>query len=66
MLKGSIGARTIVLAGPFLNSRFLNSNDEQMGSTLFGDAELAGVAGIVLPQQIEINRGIAGRVSGRD
>jgi hypothetical protein len=52
--------------GPFLNSWFLNSNDEQMGSTLFGDAKLAGVAGIVLPQQIEINRGIAGRVSGRD
>ena len=52
--------------GGFLNSRFLNSNDEQMGSTLFGDAKLAGVAGIVLPQQTEINRGIAGRVSGRD
>jgi hypothetical protein len=52
--------------GGFPNSRFLNSNDEQMDSTLFGDAKLAGVAGIVLPQQIEINRGIAGRVSGRD
>ena len=52
--------------GAFLNSRFLNSNDEQMGSTLFGDAKLADVAGIVLPQQTEINRGIAGRVSGRD
>jgi hypothetical protein len=52
--------------GRFLNSRFLNSNDEQMGSTFFGDAKLAGVTGIVLPQQIEINRGIAGRVSGRD
>jgi hypothetical protein len=37
-----------------------------MGSTFFGDAKLAGVAGIVLPQQIEINRGIVGRVSGRD
>jgi len=52
--------------GGFLNYRFLNSNDEQMGSTLFGDAKLADVAGIVLPQQTEINRGIAGRVSGRD
>jgi hypothetical protein len=37
-----------------------------MGSTLFGDAKLADVAGIVLPRQTEINRGIAGRVSGRD
>jgi hypothetical protein len=46
--------------------RFLNSNDEQMGSTLFGDTKSAGVAGVVLPQQIEINRSIDGRVSGRD
>jgi hypothetical protein len=66
MRKWSIAAQTIVLAGPFINSRFLNSNDEQMGSTLFGDAKLAGVAGIVSPQQIEINRGIVGCVSGRD
>ena len=52
--------------GGFLNPRFLNSSDEQMDSTLFGDAKLAGAAGIVLPQQIEINRGTDGRVSGRD
>ena len=49
-----------------LASRFLNSNDEQMGSTFFGDTKSAGVAGVVLPQQIEINRGTDGRVSGRD
>jgi hypothetical protein len=61
MRKSSIAARTIVLA-----SRFLNSNDEQMGSTFFGDTKSAGVAGVVLPQQIEINRGTDGRVSGRD
>jgi hypothetical protein len=46
--------------------RLLNSNDEQMGSTFFGDTKSAGVAGVVLPQQIEINRGTDGRVSGRD
>lgn len=61
MRKRGIAARTIVLA-----SRFLNSNDEQMGSTFFGDTKLAAVAGVVLPQRIEINRGTDGRVSGRD
>jgi hypothetical protein len=41
-----------------------NPNDEQMGSTPFGDTKLAGVSAIVPPPQIETNRGSSGRVSG--
>jgi hypothetical protein len=37
-----------------------------MGSIFFGDMKSAGVAGVMLPQQIEINRGTDGRVSGRN
>ena len=40
----------------------LNRNEEQMGSTTFGDANLAQVTGLAAPQQIEIDRGSHGRV----
>jgi hypothetical protein len=40
------------------------SNDEQMGSTTFGDVEMAGVTVVASLRQIETDRGIAGRVSG--
>jgi hypothetical protein len=36
-----------------------------MGSTTFGNAITAGVAGRAAPQQIEADRGIDGRVSAR-
>jgi len=35
-----------------------------MGSTTFGETKMAGEAAIVSPREIEIDRGIAGRVSG--
>jgi hypothetical protein len=43
----------------------LNRNEEQMGSTTFGDPNLAPVTGLAAPQQIEIDRGSHGRVSTR-
>lgn len=43
----------------------LNPNEEQMGSTTFGDATPAQVIGLAAPQQIEIDRGSYGRVSSR-
>jgi hypothetical protein len=38
------------------------ANEEQMGSTPFGDANPAIVTGFAAPQDIEINRGSHGRV----
>jgi hypothetical protein len=43
----------------------LNPDDEQMGSTRFGDAIAANVARPAAPQQIETDRGIDGRARGR-
>jgi hypothetical protein len=40
------------------------TNDEQMGSTIFGDALVANGARPAAPQRIETDRGIDGRVSG--
>jgi hypothetical protein len=37
-------------------------NDEQMGSTPFGDADLACLIGFATPQQFEFHRGDRGRV----
>jgi hypothetical protein len=39
-------------------------NNEQMGSTFFGDAVVANAAGPAKPQRIDTDRGIDGRVSG--
>jgi hypothetical protein len=41
-----------------------NPYDEQMNSTPFGDARPAARAGLVAPQDIEIDRGSQGRVRG--
>jgi hypothetical protein len=38
------------------------ANEEQMGSTPFGDANPAIVTGLAAPQDIEIDRGSHGRV----
>ena len=39
-------------------------NEEQMGSTFFGDVGACDTARPAAPQQIETDRGIDGRVSG--
>jgi hypothetical protein len=46
------------------SGKHLNPNDEQMGSTLFGDVIAADAAGPAAPRHIETDRGIDGRVSG--
>ena len=40
----------------------LNPNEEQMGSTPFGDANPATGTGLAAPQHIEMDRGSHGRV----
>jgi hypothetical protein len=42
----------------------VNPDDEQMGSTFFGDAIAADAARPAAPQRIETDRGIDDRVSG--
>jgi len=39
-------------------------NDEQMGSTFFGDAVAAGAGRSAAPRQPETDRGIDGRAGG--
>jgi hypothetical protein len=39
-------------------------NDEQMGSTFFGDAVAAGAGRCAAPRQPETDRGIDGRAGG--
>jgi hypothetical protein len=41
-----------------------NHNDQQMGSTFFGDAAAADAARSVAPQQLRTDRGIDGRAGG--
>jgi hypothetical protein len=40
----------------------INSNEEQMGSTPFGEANPATWTGLAAPQHIEMDRGSDGRV----
>ena len=48
-----------------LPARFFNANDEQMGSTTFGNAITGLVTRSASPQQIETGRGTDGRVGDR-
>ena len=51
-------------SGRLAGDEVFNPYDEQMNSTPFGDARPAARAGLVAPQDIEIDRGSHGRVRG--
>jgi hypothetical protein len=51
-------------SGRLAGDEVFNPYDEQMDSTPFGDARPAAMAGLVAPQDIEIDRGSQGRVRG--